>query len=31
MLDKLKAGDKVRFAASGKDGEYTVTQIEPAK
>ncbi len=31
MLDKVKAGDKVRFKATGEAGKYTVTQIEPAK
>jgi Cu/Ag efflux protein CusF len=27
MLDKLKAGDKVRFRAENKDGKMTVTEI----
>ena len=31
MLDKLKAGDKVRFAADKAGDDYTVTRIEPAK
>ena len=31
MLDGLKVGDKVRFAADQVDGAYTVTKIEPAK
>jgi Cu(I)/Ag(I) efflux system protein CusF len=31
LLDKVKAGDKVRFAASNDGGKLTVTQIEPAK
>lgn len=31
MLDNLKPGDKVKFAASNKDGAYTVTAIETAK
>jgi Cu(I)/Ag(I) efflux system protein CusF len=31
MLDKVKAGDKVRFAADKVGGDLTVTQIEPAK
>lgn len=31
MLDKLKPGDKVKFAASSKDGALTVTAIEMAK
>ena len=31
MLDKVKAGDKVRFAASGQGGKFTVTEMEAAK
>lgn len=31
MLDQLKVGDKIRFAADQIDGAYTVTRIEPAK
>ena len=31
VLDRLKAGDKVRFAAEEKAGAYVVTAIEPAK
>jgi Cu(I)/Ag(I) efflux system periplasmic protein CusF len=31
MLDKVKAGDKVKFQAEKVDGSFTVTQIEPAK
>lgn len=31
LLDKVKAGDKVRFAASGEGGKYTVTDIQPAR
>lgn len=31
MVDRVKAGDKVRFAAEKVGGEYTVTRIEPAK
>lgn len=31
MLDKLKAGDKVRFTAVNVDGTLTVTAIEAAK
>jgi hypothetical protein len=31
LLDKVKAGDKVRFAASGDGGKYTVTDIQPLK
>ena len=29
-LDRLKVGDKIRFAADQIDGAYTVTKIEPA-
>lgn len=31
VLDKLKAGDKVRFKAVNEGGKYIVTEIEPAK
>ena len=31
LLDQVKAGDKVRFAAEKSGGAYTVTRIEPAK
>lgn len=31
MLDKVKEGDKVRFAAEKIDGRYTVTHIETSK
>ena len=31
MLDKVKAGDKVKFQAEKTGGGFTVTQIEPAK
>ncbi|MBX3672599.1 MAG: copper-binding protein [Burkholderiales bacterium] len=31
VLDRLKAGDRVRFAAEEKAGAYVVTAIEPAK
>jgi len=31
MLDRVKAGDKVRFTADKVGGQYTVTRIEPAK
>ena len=31
FLDKVKAGDKVRFAAEEKSGAYVVTAIEAAK
>jgi len=30
MLDKVKAGDKVRFKAEKIQGAYTVTEIAPA-
>ncbi len=31
FLDKVKTGDKVRFAAEEKSGAYVVTAIEAAK
>lgn len=31
MLDQVKAGDKIRFAAEKVNGALTVTQIEAAK
>ena len=31
MLDRVKQGDKVRFAADKVDGTYYITRIEPAK
>jgi Cu(I)/Ag(I) efflux system protein CusF len=31
MLDRIKQGDKVRFAAEEKSGAYVVTRIEPAR
>lgn len=31
MLDQVKAGDKVRFAADKVGGQFTVVRIEPAK
>ena len=31
MLDMVKAGDKVRFAADKVGGAFTITQIEAAK
>ena len=31
MLDKVKAGDKVKFTAEKMNGALTVTGIEPAK
>ena len=31
MLDQVKAGDRVRFAADKIGGQYTVVSIEPAK
>lgn len=31
MLDKVKAGDKIRFQAENIGGAFTVTRIEPAQ
>lgn len=31
MLDQVKAGDKIRFAADKAGGAYTITQIEVTK
>ena len=31
MLDKLKAGDKIKFKAINDAGKYTVTEILPAR
>ena len=31
VLDRFKAGDKVRFKAVNDNGKYTVTDIEPAQ
>lgn len=31
MLDQVKAGDKIKFAADKAGGAYTITQIEVAK
>lgn len=31
MLDKVKAGDKVKFRAEGTSGAFSVTEIELAK
>lgn len=31
MLDKVKAGDKVRFKAEKSNGAIVVTEIQPAK
>ena len=31
MLDQVKVGDRVRFAADKIGGQYTVVKIEPAK
>lgn len=31
MLDKVKAGDKVRFKASNDGGKMTVTEMQPAR
>lgn len=27
MLDRVKAGDKIRFRAANQDGKYTLTEI----
>jgi len=31
MLDKVKAGDKIRFVAERVDGVFSVTALETAK
>jgi Cu/Ag efflux protein CusF len=31
MLDKLQAGDKIRFKATNEGGKFTVTEIQPVK
>ena len=31
MLDKMKEGDKINFAADKVQGAFTVTKVEPAK
>ena len=31
MLDKLKAGDKVKFKAVNEGGKITITEIQPAQ
>jgi Cu(I)/Ag(I) efflux system protein CusF len=31
LLDKVKAGDKVRFAAEKDGGQYVVTAVEPGQ
>lgn len=31
MLDKVKAGDKIRFSASNDGGKMTVTEMQAAK
>jgi len=31
MVDRVKAGDKVRFSAEKVGGDYVVTRIEPSK
>lgn len=31
LLDQVKAGDKIRFAADKAGGAYVVTSIEPAR
>jgi Cu/Ag efflux protein CusF len=28
MLERVKAGDKVRFTATGEGGKYTLTDIQ---
>jgi Cu(I)/Ag(I) efflux system periplasmic protein CusF len=31
LLEKIKTGDKIKFAAEKRDGNYTITAIEPQK
>lgn len=31
MLDKVKAGDKVRFVATHENGQMLVTELQPIK
>ena len=31
LLEKVQAGDKVRFAATGEGGKFTVTELQLAK
>ena len=31
LLDKVKAGDKVRFRAINDGGKFTITELEPAR
>jgi len=31
LLDKVQAGDKVQFKATGDGGKYTVTELQPVK
>ena len=31
MLDRVKAGDKVKFEAENVGGAFTVTKIEPVR
>ena len=31
VLEQVKAGDKIRFAATMLDGKYTVTEIQPVR
>ncbi len=31
LLDKVQAGDKVRFSAERVDGQYTVTALQPLR
>lgn len=31
LLDRVKAGDKIRFSAEKSGGQYVVNRVEPAK
>jgi Cu/Ag efflux protein CusF len=31
LLDKVQAGDKVRFRAANEGGKFTVTELQPVK
>lgn len=31
MLDKVQAGDKIRFQAEKIDGKFTITKLEAAR
>ena len=31
LLDKVQAGDKIRFAAVSEGGKYVVTEIQPSR